>query len=487
MENCSRRHFLRGSAGMAGLLTLTGGTVVAAGTATGSALVDPDTPLPEDRQLDSELFRQAVAAGEAERVRAYLERDPGLRYSRDASGRSVFVLAHLAGHPEIGQLLIEHGLELDVVEASIIGDWSRVDALCAVAPGLVNAMHPFGGTAMHAAARFGHGGRLWNLYKYGADPNANPLGPEEGTTPARSALDGSDPAAVDVTVSDLLGNGGDANAAQRAGDTVLHAAAAVGSGYLVKLVLRKHGNPKARNKAGKTPLDVALARGDAEIIALLRHPENVPRDHVSSRFAYDASGGRFEMPPPSGLPATLINTFVGASHGNFDAVKEMAAKYPGLIFGTSSADEMTVEASAHMGRQDMVRFFLDHGAPMSLLTSLTLGEVDRARQLLREDPQRIRERGPHDFPLMWYPAIGGGNVEAMELLLDYGGDLESERLGQTVLHRAAWAGQAALVDLLVDRGADIQARQRVDGKTPLDLALEREHAAVAQLLRRRQG
>lgn len=485
MENCSRRHFLRGSAGVAGLLTLTGGaTAVSAAAAANTDLTETGAAIPEDRPLDSELFRQAVEAGELERVRAYLERDPGLRYCRDDSGRSVFVLAHLAGHPKIGQLLIEQGLELDVVEASIIGDWSRVDALCAVAPGSVNAAHPFGGTAMHAAARFGHGGRLWNLYKYGADPNANPLGPEEGTTPARSSLDGDDPEAVEVTLSDLLGNGGDANAAQRDGDSVLHAAAAVGSGYLVELVLRKHGDPTARNKAGKTPFDVALERGDAEIIALLRHPEKVPRDHISSRFAYDASGGRFEMPPPSGLPAPLVNTFVGAAHGNFDAVKEMAVAYPGLLFGISSADEMTVEASAHMGRRDMVQFFLDHGAPMSLLTSLTVGDVDRARQLLREDPRRIRERGPHDFPLMWYPAIGGGNVEAMELLLEYGGDLESERLGQTVLHWAARAGQTELVEFLVARGADVDARQRRDGKTPVDLALEREHTVVVQLLRR---
>jgi hypothetical protein len=35
---------------------------------------------------------------------------------------------------------------------------------------------------------------------------------------------------------------------------------------------------------------------------------------------------------------------------------------------------------------------------------------------LAEDPRRIHEHGAHDFYLGWYPSIGGGSVEAAELL-----------------------------------------------------------------------
>ena len=51
------------------------------------------------------------------------------------------------------------------------------------------------------------------------------------------------------------------------------------------------------------------------------------------------------------------------------------------------------------------------------------------------------------------------------------------------LRTAAWYGHADIVKLLLERGADRASRNPEDGKIALELALERGHDDVAELLR----
>jgi len=51
--------------------------------------------------------------------------------------------------------------------------------------------------------------------------------------------------------------GGDVNAANRAGDTALHAAAALGMNTVIELLAASGADVNAKNKAGRTPLDAA--------------------------------------------------------------------------------------------------------------------------------------------------------------------------------------------------------------------------------------
>lgn len=415
----------------------------------------------EDGLLDSQRFRRAVEQGDLSLVTHYLERDPALASSRDERGRSVFVLAHLAGHQEIAEALRPHLGTLDLVETILAGDAKRAGEILEQHPRLVNEIHPAGGSAVHFAVRRGRTDVIFAILRPGADFNLPSAAPE-ALTPLRLAVDHPDPALAGELVDVLAGNGGDPNAPQ--GD-------------------------------GVTPLQSAQAAGRTEIVRLLAlngaegADPRLPRNHRTSRFSYTADGSRFERPEPPAYPWPVINEFVAVSHGNLARMKELLALYPQVLHANASWEELGVEAGAHVGFKDGVRFLLDRGAPASLPTAAMMGMAAHVKRLLDEDPKRIWECGAHNMPPTWFPAIGGGeadHVETARLLLDAGADPNAHKRGQTALHWAARGGQMEMAELLLSRGArvDAPARTPQGDTTPLDHALKAEKRDMAELLRR---
>ena len=58
--------------------------------------------------------------------------------------------------------------------------------------------------------------------------------------------------------------------------------------------------------------------------------------------------------------------------------------------------------------------------------------------------------------------------------------------GLTPLHFAAFPGQKEIAELLIAKGADVNAKIE-DGKTPLDLAIHLKRTETAALLRKHGG
>lgn len=436
------------------------------------------------RGATAQAFLAAVRRGDLAEVRERLTAAPALAALRDEHGRSAFVLAHLEGRIEIAAELRAHLAEPDLVESVLAQDWERVARLAEAQPAGVDVAHPIGGTPLWAGARCGTPD-LYRLRSLGCDPDARPAG-GDGTTPARAAMDCPDATAALLGATDLLGNGGDPNAAQRRGDTILHGAVRARSSPLVRLAVRKGSDIGARDVDGRTAPELARELGWHEGEALLRGHPAIARDHRTSRLAYDASRAPIRLVDLSDVPRARQSEVTGASHVQLERVRALLAADPRLVFSVSSDAELAIEACGHTGRRDIIRLHLDHGAPLSLPTAISLGDLDHARFLLDEDPLRVHERGPHDFALMWYASIGGGSVEAAELLLERGVPVDQESTGDTALHWAARSGQLDLIAFLAARGARLDAvghKWDRAGVTPLQVALAAGRTEAARLLR----
>ncbi len=426
-------------------------------------------------------FLDAVRAGDLERVQTELAYDPALARLTDERGRSAFVLAQLAGHRAVASALAQTGLELDLVEVAMAEDWNRFDALSAATPERLAEAHPVGGTPLHAAALVGSTG-LWRLRSAGCESDARPQG-GNGYTAARTALEALRESWAVIGLTDLCSNGANINASQAAGSSVLHGAVLRKSEALLRLAIRKGSEVSARNAKGQTAEDLARELGWAAGAELLKNHKSLPRDNRSSRFAVDANLDPIVRPDMQGLARKLQSEVTSASHFNLAKVKEFVASDERLVFSISTDDELAIEACAHIGSTDVMQLHLDHGAPYSLPTAVSMGDASMVKYWLDRDGSLVRERGAHDYPLMWYTVNRNGSLEIAELLLERGADVDQESMGTTALHWSVKRPRPDRVAWFLEHGADPEAvafNWDRDGTTPLQLA---EAAGSADIVR----
>jgi ankyrin repeat protein len=346
-------------------------------------------------------------------------------YARDQSGRSAFLVACLDGNDAEKESLLKQGLVLDLHEAAAAGDTTRVEAILARNPGSVNHRDLQDATPIHYAAACGQIAVANALLMKGAELGAVATGLGDAT-PAHFAASVADNRTAALMLGTLVGNGASPGARKKDGTTPLHVAAYHGHADAVRLLIRRGADAAAADSAGQTPLQVATG----EAVAALESAGSIARDCQTARFPGVQHGETY------GLPQAWINEFVIAAHFNFDKVKHLYAQCPDLLLTRSTWDEIGVEAAAHMGREDMAAFFIEKGSPVSLCTACMLGYTDQVKKLLAGDANRVRERGAHDFPVLWYTAFGTERPDFLELLLASGADIHAGMMGNTIVQLA---------------------------------------------------
>jgi len=464
----SRRRLLLGAAA-----ALPVGRMRAQSTAPADPAVSPEAP-------DSERFRAAALSGDLGAVNRQLDRDPALLYSRDRGGNSVYTLACLAGQGKVAEALAARGLVLDIFEAVVSGNTPRATELLKTNPGAVHLRSTDGRTPLHYAVAAARPDMVMFLLGRGANLSAGPESPGLGVADSANSQAAAEMAQI------LFGNGSDPNAKRGDGRTVLHLAAARGNAEVARVAIHRGAALEARDAQGKTPLDIAA--GPAA--RLLREAAGIDRAYYGGRYRQDLRGNPYQAASTEDLPQDFINQFVTFAHFDFDRVKRLHKLCPALLDGRATWDEMAIEASAHVGQAAMTEYLAEAGAPVSTCTATLLGLTSTVAAMIREDPGRLRERGAHDFPLLFYTGFGPERVEIADLLLRAGAAAGVELNGQTPLHIAAFRGHVELARLLLDRGADVNAVSRLRGApaaTPLAVALARKQTEVADLLRHRGG
>lgn len=211
----------------------------------------------------AEIF-DAVEAGDASRVRELLAEDPGLAGATSPEGLSALLWARYLARTEIAELLRDAKGELDLFEAAALGDAARVEALLEEDPGLLDSRSPDGWTPLHLAAHFGHEEVVRLLLELGAEVDVRSRN-VMANTPLHAAA-GRHPPVCEI----LVEAGADVNARQEGGWTPLHAAARSGHAETVELLLSRGADPSLTNDDDESAALTAERSGYPDLAARIQ-------------------------------------------------------------------------------------------------------------------------------------------------------------------------------------------------------------------------
>jgi ankyrin repeat protein len=139
-----------------------------------------------------------------------------------------------------------------------------------------------------------------------------------------------------------------------------------------------------------------------------------------------------------------------------------------------------VADAARHGRADVLELFEKRGVAIALegddafLAACSRANQSEARELAEADPSLVG-RMQSENPGLLADFAGAGNTAALRLMLDLGFDAGMARIkpdwvaGETALHVATSHGRLPAAELLIERGAPLEAK-RHGGLTPLRVA-----------------
>ncbi|MHC1623314.1 MAG: ankyrin repeat domain-containing protein [Candidatus Methanospirareceae archaeon] len=351
-----------------------------------------------------------------------------------------------------------------------------------------------GYTALHFAVRDNNHKMADLLLQAGADANA-----QMGGKPPSNRMLGRNP---QVWEEDFFGKTYWVMIAR--GATPLHVAAGHGHVKMARLLLDAGANQKVllNGERGTTPIHLAVAEGHAKVVKILldhgADPNTDWDDEGTLLLHAAASNGCESVAKVLVFNGADINRRTNNGHTPLHL----------LLTTWSDADS----ASPVMR---LAKFLLKKGAEYTIHDVAAIGAKSRVRELIQHDPRHATARDEYGYtPLC--DAIRGGRKEVVDLLLTFGVDLNAasdeewnpltlalrldnrieimSRLlnagadvnavdsacGETLLHEAVNRNSPNTVRLLLEAGADPDAKNKF-GHTPLSEALENEASAAKDL------
>lgn len=205
----------------------------------------------------------AIQAGDADKLRNLLTKDPTLASARDEKGVSAIMTALYQRRTDLLKRLLAVKPALDIFEATAVGRTERVAELLKSDPGLAKSWSADGFTALHFACFFGQDATGMLLLDNDADAAAEARNPMK-VMPLHSAASARNAALGKA----LIEHGAPVNARQAMGWTPIHAVAQNGDKAMAELLLKHGADPRMTNDEGVSAVDLAKKGGNAEVLAL---------------------------------------------------------------------------------------------------------------------------------------------------------------------------------------------------------------------------
>jgi ankyrin repeat protein len=218
--------------------------------------------------------------------------------------------------------------------------------------------------------------------------------------------------------------------------------------------------------------------------------------------------------------AEIERLFKAIAAGEVDEVRSLLDADPGLAAVRDDEGMPALLAAVYRGQAEIAGELLARRGELDVWEAAAVGDAGRLARLLDGDPRLADAPAPDGYTPLGLAAFFG-RVEAVELLVARGADVNAparnatrvrplhsavahrgpeaalqiagillaagasanvaQQGGWTPLHQAAAHGQTALVELLLEHGADAAARSD-DGQTALDLARRGAHGETARRL-----
>jgi ankyrin repeat protein len=213
----------------------------------------------------SQRFLNLIRSGETAEVAAAAEEDPSLVACRDAQGVSAFLWSIYSRQPLIRDFLLARLTDLDLFEASALGDCGRIERLLQQDAVLVHQTSGDGWTPLHLAAGFGGPQATALLLARGAQVNQFSSNPMHNQPLHACIALSRDCESARI----LIAQGADVNGAQAGGYTPLHQAAAAGLEDLTGILLQAGADPAKACDQGKTPVAYARERHHDAVVKQL--------------------------------------------------------------------------------------------------------------------------------------------------------------------------------------------------------------------------
>lgn len=207
---------------------------------------------------------ELIKAGKNDLLEQKLNEDPSLAESKTEQGISLLQFAAYCRNTFAVDILKKRRQNLDIFEASSIGNKEIVRQLLEKNPELLNAFSSDGFTALGLASFFGHLSVVNLLLDKGANPNIASNN-DFKVAPIHSAC-----AISHFEITELLIKyGADVNAKQSQGVSPLHSTAHNGKTSLSKLLIDNGADINAKTDNGQTPLFMANEKNFNETAELI--------------------------------------------------------------------------------------------------------------------------------------------------------------------------------------------------------------------------